>query len=1286
MKRFIGFMFFGAFVVATPLLGEAVVTVNVGAQSKPISRDLFGIFFEDINYAADGGLYAELVQNRSFEYTPGDNKQWHALTAWEQVRRGGGSGRVEVRSQEPIHANNPNYAVLAVERAGEGVGLANAGFGGIPLKAGGKYDVSLFARRLAGEPVALAARLERKDGRVLAETAFSVVSEAWGKHVATLCPQEDEPDARLVVLARSVGTVALDMVSLFPQVTFRNRPNGLRADLAQVIADLKPRFVRFPGGCLAHGDGLDNIYRWKDTIGPVERRKAQRNIWRYHQTLGLGYFEYFQFCEDIGAKPLPVVAAGVCCQNAGHYLPGAPKGQQCIPMDEMAAYVQEVLDLIEYANGPVTSAWGARRAADGHPKPFGLEYLGVGNEDQISQGFKERFKMIADAVRAKHPEIKVIGTAGPLPDGRDFEEGWALARQEKIPLVDEHYYRSPEWFWGNLGRYDRYDRSGPAVYVGEYAAHEKDRRNTLRSALSEAAYLTALERNGDIVRLSSYAPLLARQGNTQWRPDLIYFDNLTVTPSVNYYVQQLFSLHAGETCHEVQVSDGAARKTLAVSAVGESAEGDLILKFVNGADTPLTVRFDVSAAGAFGASAECVVLSGDPQAENVFGLAPAVVPRHSAVEAGAVFEYTSPRHALTVIRLKRARDGRAAAGNRIALHPVRLPSVALGGFWRQQAKLQIEKWLPHCVRQMEAGGAGGELLNLVETAKAFKGEPHAVFRGFPWADAYVYNVAEAICLALEIDPAGDAALAAAQETLRGTLEAWIPVILAAQEKDGYIHSFHALKKQPRFTSIDDHEFYVMGYLLELGVAHVRLTGGRDRRLYGAAVRCADLLCETFGPEPKRTWKNGHAGLEYALCRLAGAVEEIDGAGKGEKYVALARHFLDHQHEIRPNVYNQSEKPAVKMREAAGHAVRATYFYTAMADMALLQGDSAYREAVDAIWANAIHKKHYLTGGVGARHKGEAFGGDYELPNDGYCESCAGCGLSFWSERMGRLHADAHYADVQERVLYNNVLGAVELSGTNFFYQNPPASGAPRHPWHACPCCVGNVPRTLLALKDMMYAVSAARDTLHVNHYAESEGVVPAVAGGAVRVRQETRYPWDGEVRFTLAPEKPADFTLALRIPDRAESALYRVEPDLGGAFLVSVNGKVCSVPSVKGYARVRRVWQAGDRVTLLLPLPVQRVRCDERVAANRGRVAVQRGPVVFSFEDADHAWPVKDGTLARDAGLKAVWRDDMLGGTMTVEGGGWIGVPNYARLNRGGWSQVWLLEGGVAGGHMRTAQ
>lgn len=623
------------------------ITIPVTSPGKPISPDLFGIFFEDINYSADGGLYAELVQNRSFEYQATEQPSWNNLTGWELQQRGG-KGKVMIDNAMPLHANNPHYVELESGGGGE-VALVNAGFDGIPVKAGEKYDLSFFAQQLyAGgrgdkiNTLPLTVRLEGADGSVLGEAAFEITERAWKRYSGTITASKTDPKARLAVVARERGSIALDDISLFPGKTFHDRPNGLRADLAQAIADLHPKFVRFPGGCLAHGNGLPNIYRWKDTIGPIEQRRQQPNIWGYHQTVGLGYYEYFQFCEDIGAKPLPVIAAGVSCQNSGHT---RGTGQQAIPMEEMPAWIQDVLDLIEWANGPATSKWGAKRAAAGHPEPFHLEYLGIGNEDHITPEFKERFQQIYEAVKKAHPEITVVGTVGPSPSGFDFVEGWKIANELKVPIVDEHYYQPPEWFLANLDRYNGYDRTKSKVYIGEYAS----RGNTLFNALAEAAYMTSLERNGDVVHLASYAPLLAKLGHTQWKPDLIYFTNEEVFPSINYYVQQMFCLNSGDRWLSATVNPQA--KDLAVSAIRDSRSGDLVLKLVNTSATPIPLHLVLDGAKELAASATATVLKGDPRSVNDPGAAQLLGPQTTKLAIAPSFDYEAPASSFTVIRI-----------------------------------------------------------------------------------------------------------------------------------------------------------------------------------------------------------------------------------------------------------------------------------------------------------------------------------------------------------------------------------------------------------------------------------------------------------------------------------------------------------------------------------------------------------------------------------------------------------------------------------------------------------
>jgi len=619
-------------------------------QKKQISPDLIGIFFEDINYAADGGLYAELIQNRSFEYNPAERKGWNSFTAWEYITEGYGYGNISVETSSPVHPNNPHYVVINVEEPGlNGIGLKNQGFDGIPVKAGEKYQFSIFLKQLEGSSIPINVKIIGKKGTVLGEISFDSDSKEWKKYQSEITISETQDSANILVLAKGKGKIAIDNASLFPQNTFKNRPNGLRADLAQTIADLKPKFMRFPGGCLVHGDGLGNLYRWKNTIGPVEQRIEQRNIWGYHQTVGLGYFEYFQFCEDMGAKPLPVVPAGVSCQNSGGTWRIGGTGQKGISQAQMPDYVQEVLDLIEWANGPITSTWGAKRAEAGHTTSFNLEYIGIGNEDKITPEFKERFKMIYDVVRVKYPHIKVIGTVGPAPNGSDFEQGWKFANQENVPMVDEHYYMKPTWFIANQKRYDTYDRTKSKVYLGEYASEG----NTLFNAIAEAAYMTSLERNGDVVQLASYAPLLAKAGHTQWNPDMIYFNNTSIYKTTNYYTQQLFSVNQGDTYFQNVISPaGKVDSTLAYSCVKDSKSGDVILKLVNCGKTAKKFKINLSQFRDLGSKAVVSVLSGAAEAKNSFENPTNITPVVSGFKAEKNFSYDVQPISLTVIRVK----------------------------------------------------------------------------------------------------------------------------------------------------------------------------------------------------------------------------------------------------------------------------------------------------------------------------------------------------------------------------------------------------------------------------------------------------------------------------------------------------------------------------------------------------------------------------------------------------------------------------------------------------------
>jgi alpha-L-arabinofuranosidase len=522
---------------------EVAIEVDVDAPQAELSPVLYGLFYEDINYSADGGLYAELVQNRSFEYYgvtgwAADSQRLNPLTAWQKVEREGGRASLEVVDKEPLNSQNTKY--LQIELGGSGpAGVSNVGYAGIPVSRSATYDFSVYARRSGSLDAPLWVSLETPTGEVLATGTIQGLGDSWQKYEVALTATADCPTARLVLTTRGEGTLMLDMVSLFPRETFKGRKNGLRPDLAQALADLKPGFLRFPGGCIAHGHGLANAYRWKDTVGDVAERKPNWNLWGYHQTYGLGYFEYMQFCEDIGATPLPVVPLGISC--------GFRQPFENAPLDELSEWIEDALDLIEFANGPVDSAWGKVRAEMGHPEPFGLEYVCLGNEEHDTPEMRERFPLFVEAIRSRYPEIKIVGTSGLGPEIPLFD----LMARTKVYSTDEHYYLPPSWYLANTDRFTRFDRNGPKIFVGEYASEG----NTQLNAVAEAAYLTGIERNADVVDMTCYAPLLARIGSTQWtKANLIWFTDTEVVKTPNYYVQQLFSLNKGDVYLENQVT------------------------------------------------------------------------------------------------------------------------------------------------------------------------------------------------------------------------------------------------------------------------------------------------------------------------------------------------------------------------------------------------------------------------------------------------------------------------------------------------------------------------------------------------------------------------------------------------------------------------------------------------------------------------------------------------------------------------------------------------------------
>lgn len=631
-----------------------VYTITTGQVKAHIEPTMYGIFFEDINLAADGGVYAELVKNRSFEFDS-------HLAGWQQQQKAGGKGSIEVLDRTAERPENAHVIKIDVSDNAGYFGLSNEGFRGMGIKKGETYSFSVTARKPTANAVSLLVELHSAKGIVIGTAILKPTSTEWKKYNVKFVATATEDKASLYVWLKGKGTVELDMISLFPQHTWKNRPAGLRADLVQKLADMKPGFLRFPGGCIVEGRDLANRYQWKKSIGDIDKRENLINRWNmefkhrpapdYYQTFGLGFMEYFMTAEDIGATPLPILNCGMACQyNTG----------QLVPLDQLDPYVQDALDLIEFANGGPDTKWGKLRADLGHPKPFNLKVLGVGNE-QWGEQYIARWKIFTKAIKDKYPYVKIVSSVGPSPGGEEFNRLDKFFRTEHADILDEHYYQTPKWFLDNATRYDNYDRKGPKIFAGEYAAQSvgtgsPDNKNNWDCALAEAAFMTGLERNADVVNMASYAPLFAHVDGWQWTPDLIWFDNLRSYGTPNYYVQQLFSLNKGSDVvpllkdgEMVTGQDGC----YATASIDKSTK-ELIIKFVNSGATAQPVVFNIDGASAGKKTAVVTTLrSADKAAVNSFKAPKLVSPvKSTLVVNGKAVNVTIEPYTFKVIRLK----------------------------------------------------------------------------------------------------------------------------------------------------------------------------------------------------------------------------------------------------------------------------------------------------------------------------------------------------------------------------------------------------------------------------------------------------------------------------------------------------------------------------------------------------------------------------------------------------------------------------------------------------------
>jgi DUF1680 family protein len=590
--------------------------------------------------------------------------------------------------------------------------------------------------------------------------------------------------------------------------------------------------------------------------------------------------------------------------------------------------------------------------------------------------------------------------------------------------------------------------------------------------------------------------------------------------------------------------------------------------------------------------------------------------------------------------------------------------------WNDRAKAMIVNWIPYCIDQNErtdlTTGQGG-LDNFIEAAKALRGEPHAKHKGYVFSNAWVHQTVEAMCIALMVDPKGDKEIIAAHEKMRTTLERWIPMILAAQEPDGYLHTAFTLRDTTKWKerwsprNRGDHEGYVAGYFIESAINHYTLTEGKDKRLYNAAKKLADCWVRNIGPG-KKEWYDGHQEMEQALVRFGRFVNDMEGGGKGDSYIALSKFLLDNRKN--GSEYDQSHVPVQQQYEAVGHAVRATYNYSAMADIAAETGDVDYQSAVMSLWNNLTNKKYYFTGGIGSGETSEGFGGNYSLRNNAYCESCSSAGLIFFQYKMNLAYHDAKYVDIYEETMYNALLGSLDLEGKNFYYTNPLSSSQDRDPWHVCPCCVGNIPRTLLMIPTWTYVTGDK--ALYVNLFIGSTINVEKVAGTDVQMVQKTNYPWSGAVAITVNPKIAKEFTMYVRVPNRTTSELYTPDKEVKGLKWIKVNGRLIKPEIDKGYAMIKRIWKAGDKIEMEMPMEVQKFTADGRIEADKDRVALRYGPLVYNVEKADQ--PDIEKAIGKSP-FSVEWKENLLRGILVIKGQ-WadgtplVAIPNYARNNR----------------------
>ena len=657
-------------IIGTSCSENKAATVNKGDEAIPLSSNIdvdvsevvaeiqptmYGIFFEDINFAIDGGLYAELVKNRSFEFDK-------PLRGWTVLKDEGlGVRTLPMNTGNP---RNPRYLRVQIDDSGSGAGLSNEGFRGMGIKKDVPHDFSVQVRGVEGDVSAIRIELLSAEGEVIGEGRVEGITEEWQTLETTFTPNRTEEKATMNIWFEGEGTVDMDMVSLFPTDTWKGRKKGLRADLVQMLADMDPGFLRFPGGCIVEGFDLSQRYQWKNTVGDIDERVVTINRWNfefdhrpapdYYQSFGVGFYEYFLLAEDLGAEPMPIINCGMACQfNTG----------ELVPLDELEPYIQDALDLIEFANGSVNTKWGSLRADMGHPEPFNMKMIGVGNE-QWGPQYIERYVPMVKAIKGKYPEMQIIAATGS--DGSIFPNGeeeidylWEQWRKLQPEIVDEHFYRNPEWFRESADWYDDFDRNGPKLFVGEYASQSvgvasPDNKNSWETALSEAAFITGLERNAGVVTMTSYAPLFAHAEGWQWTPDLIWYNNLEAYATPNYYVQKMFSTNTGSHVVSLQENgeDLSGQNGLYATAAKDDKTGDLIIKYVNTTGKDRQLNLNVNGASLEDSGTLTVLRNDDLSAENSIDTENIKPKEEKVAISGSTIELLSASNSFSILRVK----------------------------------------------------------------------------------------------------------------------------------------------------------------------------------------------------------------------------------------------------------------------------------------------------------------------------------------------------------------------------------------------------------------------------------------------------------------------------------------------------------------------------------------------------------------------------------------------------------------------------------------------------------